>query len=101
MKDKIRSLLLVCVLALPMVGFSADGDTLGTKVEDSVITTKIKAAYAKDKVVSATDISVETDKDGLVTLSGNAKSKDEADKAVKIAKKVKGVKEVKNDIVVQ
>jgi hyperosmotically inducible periplasmic protein len=100
MKNTIKSLLLVSALALPMAGFAADGDSLGTKVEDSVITTKVKAAFAKDKVVSATDISVETDSNGLVQLSGNAKSKAEAQKAEKIAKSIKGVTAVKNEIVV-
>lgn len=100
MKNTIKSLLLVSALALPMASFAADGDSLGTKVDDSVITTKVKAAFAKDKAVSATDISVETDSNGLVQLTGVAKSKAEADKAVKIAKGIKGVTAVKDDITV-
>ncbi|MDP8567298.1 BON domain-containing protein [Methylophilus aquaticus] len=100
MKNTIKSLLLVSALTLPMAGFAADGDSFGTKVEDSVITTKVKAAFAKDKVVSATDIKVETDSDGLVQLSGTAKSNKEAEKAALLAKNVKGVTAVKNDIVV-
>lgn len=67
---------------------------------DAVITTKIKTEYAKDKAVSATRISVDTEK-GVVRLSGTAKTKDEADKAVAIAKSVKGVTSVKNDIKVE
>jgi hyperosmotically inducible periplasmic protein len=100
MKNTIKSLLLATALTLPMAGFAADGDSLGTKVEDSVITAKVKAAFAKDKTVSATDISVETDSNGLVQLTGNAKSRAEADKAVMLTKKVKGVTAVKDDIVV-
>jgi len=50
--------------------------------------------------VSATDIKVETDSNGLVQLSGVVKSKAEADKAVLLAKNVKGVTAVKDDIVV-
>ncbi|HYH40435.1 MAG TPA: BON domain-containing protein [Burkholderiales bacterium] len=69
-------------------------------VTDSVITTKIKAEYAKDKAVSAMNVKVDTDNKGVVTLSGNAKSKDEAAKAESIAKSVSGVVSVKNDIVV-
>ena len=84
MNKIIKSLLLVSALTLPLAGFAADGDSLETKVEDSVITAKVKAAFAKDKVVSATDISVETDSNGLVQLSGTAKSKTEAAKAVKL-----------------
>ena len=100
MKNTIKSLLLVSALVLPMTSFAADGDSLGTKVEDSVITAKVKAAFAKDKAVSATDIKVETDSNGLVELSGNAKSRAEADKAVLLTKKVKGVTAVKDEIVV-
>ena len=68
-------------------------------IDDSAITGKIKAEYAKDKTVSAMKIHVDTDK-GVVKLSGVAKSKEEAVKAVEIAKRVHGVTSVKNDITV-
>jgi hyperosmotically inducible protein len=67
---------------------------------DALITTKIKAEHAKDKDVSATKISVDTN-NGVVTLSGTAKSKAEADKAATLAKNVKGVTSVKNNIKVE
>jgi len=70
-------------------------------VGDAVITTKIKAEFAKDKDVSALNIKVDTDDKGVVTLSGNAKSQAEADKAVTLARKVQGVKSVRSDIKVQ
>ena len=70
-------------------------------VGDAMITTKIKAEFAKDKQVSAMRIKVDTDDKGAVTLSGNAKSKAEADQAEKIARDTKGVTSVKNDIMVQ
>ena len=98
MKHAIKSLLLLSALALPLASYAADGDSLGTKVEDSVITAKVKAAFAKDKTVSATDIKVETDSNGLVQLSGNAKSRTEADKAVMLTKQIKGVTAVKDEI---
>lgn len=66
-------------------------------VEEAAITTKVKAEYAKDKQVSAMKIHVNTDK-GVVKLTGNAKSKEESDKAESIAKGTKGVVSVKNDI---
>lgn len=99
MKTNVKRLLLVAALAMPLSGFAADGDSLGTKAGDAVITTKVKAAFAKDKAVDASDIKVETDSDGMVQLSGTA-TKAEAAKAEKIAKSVKGVTSVKNDIVV-
>jgi hyperosmotically inducible periplasmic protein len=70
-------------------------------VKDSMITARIKAEMAKDKTVSATSIKVETDANGMVQLSGTAKSKAEADKAVELAKSVKGVSSVENQIKVQ
>ncbi|HEY8118187.1 MAG TPA: BON domain-containing protein [Methylophilaceae bacterium] len=100
MKPIIKSLLLIAALTMPLAGFAADGDPVSTKVTDSVITAKVKAYFAKDKAISASDIKVETDSNGLVQLSGTAKSKAEADKAEMIAKNVKGVTAVKNDIVV-
>lgn len=99
MKIQLKRLLLVAALAMPMSVFAADGDPISTKAGDTVITTKVKAAFAKDKAVDATDIKVETDSDGMVQLSGTA-TKAEAAKAEKIAKSVKGVTSVKNDIVV-
>src|SRR5688572_2701973 len=66
-------------------------------VDDTWITTKIKSSYATDKTVGTLNIEVTTI-DGVVTLGGEAKTKKEADKAVAIARKIKGVKSVKNMI---
>jgi osmotically-inducible protein OsmY len=65
--------------------------------DDATITGRIKAEFAKDKAVSALSINIDTNK-GIVTLSGNAKSREEADKAVAIAKSTSGVSSVKNEI---
>lgn len=100
MKVNLKSLVLISALLMPFASFAAEGDSIETKLSDSVVTTKVKAAFAKDKLVSAMDIKVETDSDGLVQLSGTAKSKAEAERAVKLAKGVKGVTGVKNDIAV-
>ena len=92
-------------LIVPTAVFSADMDKPKSSakevVKDSVITTKIKAAMAKDKEVSALNIKVDTDNSGVVQLSGTAKTKAEAEKAVTIARGVEGVTSVKNDIRVQ
>jgi len=101
MKANLTSLLLIGALAMPVAVFAADGDSVKTELSDSVITTKVKAEFAKDKAVSATHVKVDTDSNGVVTLSGTAKSKAEADKAVSIAKNTKGVTAVNNEIVVQ
>ena len=102
----ILALLVGSAMALPVAGYSQSPEpskpktTVGEKIDDAVITTKVKAEFAKDKEVSAMSIKVETDK-GVVQLSGTAKSRAESDKAVVIARSVTGVSSVKNDIVVQ
>ena len=100
MKKTIKSLLLASALLMPIASFAADGDSVSTKVSDSVITTKVKAEFAKDKLVSMTALKVETDSNGMVEISGTAKSKAEAEKALNLAKSVKGVTSVKNKIVI-
>lgn len=100
MKSISKILLLIGALSMPFAIQAADGDSLETKMSDTVITTKVKAAFAKDEVVEALDISVDTDSDGLVELSGTANTEAEAERAVKITKAVKGVTAVKNNITV-
>jgi hypothetical protein len=66
---------------------------------DAAITGKIKAEMARDRELSAMNINVDTD-NGVVTLSGDAKSNLAADKAVTISRGVGGVQGVKNNITV-
>ena len=92
------TLFVIGALLSPVAAYSADTTTKAKDyVEDSTITTKVKGEFAKDKQVSAMDIHVDTDH-GVVKLTGNAKTKDEADKAVSIAKTTKGVMSVNNQI---
>lgn len=72
----------------------------GEYVDDSLITSKVKAAFAADPTVKATQVNVETFK-GTVQLSGFVDSRESAEKAVEIARSVKGVKAVKNDTVIR
>lgn len=72
----------------------------GEYIDDSVITSKVKAAFAADPTVKATQVQVETFK-GTVQLSGFVDSRESAQKAVEIARGVKGVKSVKNDTVIR
>lgn len=69
----------------------------GEYVDDSVITTKVKAALVNDPDVSAAEVNVETFK-GVVQLSGFVNSRADMTKAVEIARGVKGVTSVKNDM---
>jgi osmotically-inducible protein OsmY len=89
---------LIGALVAPVAGYSADTTEKAKEfVEDATITTKVKAEFAKDKDVSVMHIKVDTDH-GVVKLSGDAKSKEEADKAAAIAQGTKGVTSVDNDI---
>lgn len=69
----------------------------GEYVDDSVITTKVKSAIFNEPTLKVAEINVETFK-GVVQLSGFVASYDSANKAVALARGVKGVKSVKNDI---
>jgi len=69
----------------------------GEYVDDSVITTKVKAAILNDPTLKVAEINVETFK-GVVQLSGFVNSQADISKAVEVARGVKGVKSVKNDM---
>ncbi len=66
-------------------------------MDDSLITSKIKAKFVADKAVSALSIKVDTYK-GVVQLSGFANDRREIERAVQIAESVNGVTSVRNDI---
>jgi osmotically-inducible protein OsmY len=69
----------------------------GEYVDDTVITTKVKAAILAEPSLKSSEINVETFK-GVVQLSGFVKSPADIDKAVEVTRKVKGVTSVKNDM---
>lgn len=70
-------------------------------VKDSVITTKIKTKLAADHPGSLKNISVDTDKSGVVWLTGTAKSQEEINQAIATARGTKGVKSVWSDLTVK
>lgn len=76
---------------------TATKEGTGEYIDDSVITTKVKAAFVHDSALKATEINVETFK-GVVQLSGFVASSDSIAHATEVAGSVKGVKSVKNDI---
>ena len=69
----------------------------GEYFDDSVITTKVKAAILKEESLKVTEINVETFK-GVVQLSGFVASQADISTAVRVASGVNGVKSVKNDM---
>jgi hyperosmotically inducible protein len=89
----------------PVAVYAADGDAdrshPETFVKDSVITTKVKTKLAAEHLGSVKHIQVDTDKNGVVWMSGTVNSQDEADKAIMIAKNTEGVRSVKSELKVQ
>lgn len=76
------------------------GRTVGRIVDDASITAAVKTKLMTDSVVSALKIDVDT-KDGVVSLNGPVKSQTEKDTALKIARETSGVKDVRDNLVVQ
>jgi len=101
--------IITCVLAAsllaPVIGLAQDSDADRSHpaqfVKDSAITAAIKTKLATDHPASLGRLKVDTDKDGVVWLSGTARTRQEADRAVEIARGTDGVVRVKNDIVVR
>ena len=75
-------------------------ESTGEYLDDSVITTKVKAAIFDESDLKTLDISVKTVK-GVVELSGLVSSKAEVSKATEVARGVIGVKSVKNELKVK
>lgn len=76
---------------------TAKHESTGEYVEDSVITTKVKAAVLGEPTLKSSEINVETFK-GVVQLSGFVNSESDTKTAIHVASNVNGVKSVKNDM---
>jgi hyperosmotically inducible protein len=92
--------LILFVATLVACASTSKQSSTGEYVDDSVITTKVKSLLAEDDFLKSFQISVETYK-GIVQLSGFVNSRQAVDKANQIAYSVKGVKSVKNDLIVK
>ena len=96
---KYLSALFLAVTLVSAVGCASTSKQEGTGeyVDDSVITTKVKAAILNEPELKVAEINVETFK-GVVQLSGFVSSQTAENKAVDVARGVGGVKSVKNDM---
>jgi len=96
---RIATALFTVSLAATFVGCASTSTREGTGeyIDDSVITTKVKAAIINEPTLKATEINVETFK-GSVQLSGFVAQPADAARAAEVARGVKGVKSVKNDV---
>lgn len=88
------------VLALGGCAGTAQQESTGQYIDDTVITTKVKAALLEDKTVSGLQVNVESFK-GVVQLSGFVKTPEQRAKAVELARSVPGVERVRDDILIR
>lgn len=93
------SALFIGATLVSVVGCASTSTQEGTGeyVDDAVITTKVKKAIFDEATLKSAEINVETFK-GTVQLSGFVSAQASAGKAAELARNVKGVKSVKNDI---
>jgi hyperosmotically inducible periplasmic protein len=101
----IRSTLAATVAAVALLtaagcAVTRGQESVGAYVDDTAITTSVKARFVDNKDVDASSIRVET-LNGTVMLSGFAKNATEKETAERIANAVKGVKSVKNEIAIR
>ena len=99
-KLAIASLSTLALLTATGCAVTRGQETVGAYVDDTVITSTVKSRFIEDTQVSAAAISVET-LNGTVMLSGFAKSSLERNAAEMIARRVNGVKLVKNEIAIR
>lgn len=79
---------------------NAQKESTGEYVDDSWITSKVKVAFVKDKTLKASEINVETFK-GTVQLSGFVADPGDVSHAGDVARDIKGVTSVRNDLQVK
>lgn len=96
---KALTTLLAALMLTTVVGCAstAKHESAGEYIDDTVITTSVKAALVNDPTLKATEINVETFK-GVVQLSGFVSKPENIAGASTLARSIKGVKSVKNDI---
>ena len=96
---RIVSSLLAALMLTTVVGCATNAktETVGEYVDDTVITGAVKSAFAIDPTLKATEINVETYK-GVVQLSGFVAQPGDIPAATNVARGIKGVKSVKNDM---
>jgi osmotically-inducible protein OsmY len=98
----IRHFIIGLVLVVFMAGCagSRQKESTGEYIDDSVITTKVKAEIFNDPLLKVFQINVETFK-GVVQLSGFVDSEQASTRASEVARSVNGVTDVKNSLIVK
>ena len=91
-----RTTILALVVAAPLVTAGC-GKTIGERLDDTTITTRVKTSMLNDPHINGSTIDVDTYR-GVVTLSGRVKSQADHDQAMALARRVDGVSDVKDAI---
>jgi len=94
------SALLIAILLVAPLMLGACSTAISSTIDDATISTHVKTAFINDPVVDVARIDVST-ANGIVTLSGRVKSRDEEAKAIALARTIKGVAEVKSALQIQ
>ena len=100
MHNNRRAMLVLLLTLLTPLVLAACGKTVGETIDDASITTRVKTALLNDLAVGVQKIDVDTFK-GVVTLSGAVETAADRDKAIDIARKVEGVRDVKSTLQVK
>ncbi len=97
--QRLSAMLIAASLAATMAGCASTPTSAGTGeyIDDTVITAKVKASIFNEPTLKASEINVETFK-GDVQLSGFVADPADAAKAAEVARSIKGVVSVKNDV---
>ena len=95
---KLASVAAVLFMALALgCASTSKQEGTGEYVDDTVVTTKVKAAMFNEPSLKSSEINVETFK-GKVQLSGFVNSQADINRAMELARSVKGVSSVSNDM---
>ena len=101
---KVKTLLVVfsvaCAFAFSACASDPHGRTMGTTVDDAVITSSVKSSLIADDLVDAFEIEVDTYRN-TVMLSGFVETQKQIERAVEIAKKTEGVEKVVNKLAIK
>ena len=91
-----KTTILALVITAPLVTAGC-GKTIGERLDDTTITTRVKTSMLNDPQVNGSTIDIDTYK-GVVTLSGRVRNQEEHDQALAAARRVEGVADVKDSL---
>lgn len=101
MVNRFTRLAAMVLLSAMLAGCQAvTGETLGQNIDDTTITTTVKAKLAAEKGSTLTRVGVDTNR-GIVTLTGVVASASDRALAERVTREVGGVKGVKNNLQIQ